>query len=250
LEAATPMSRAFFLGGVAALALTAGLTFALPAASDALVQPGVVVQDVQLPRLSGGRQRLFGDAPVHLLIFFRPGERSRETLRELAACENDLRSRSVSVVGIVSSGVPAAEVTAFVSEIGFAAPVLVDEGDSLYGALEVVQHPAVVLTDRERRVFAVQPYMKLRFCDLLLARVKRQLGEIDDAQLQAVVDPGRMPAPSDDKAAVARRHVMLGNKQVEKGNCAGAVKSFDAALAADPTNAEAVAGKQRCEPPR
>lgn len=230
-----------------AVVAAALLLSAVPAASDALVQPGVIVEDVELSGIAGGRQRLFGDARVHLLLFFRPGDRSRETLRELAACEKDLESRSVRVVGLVSSGVSALEVATLVREAGLTAPILVDEGDVLYGALEVMQHPAVVLTDRERRVIAVQPYLKLRFCDVVLARIKRQLGEIDDSQLQTVLEPGRMAMPSDDKVAVARRHVLLGRKQLEKGNCAGAVKSFDAALAADPTNTDAAQGKKSCE---
>jgi hypothetical protein len=230
-----------------AAVIAALLASAFPASSDALVKPGVIVQDVQLPALTGGMQRVFTDAKVHLLLFFRPGERSRETLREIAACEKDLQSRSVRVVGLVSPNVPVAQAIEFVRETGLSAPILVDEGDGLYGALQVMQHPALVMTDGERQVFTVQPYMKLRFCDIVIARVKRQLGEIDDSQLQAVLDPGRMAMPSDDKAAVARRHVMLGNRQLEKGSCAGALKSFEAALAADPANAEALAGKQRCE---
>lgn len=239
------MMRRMFRSACSAAA-AALFASAFPASAEALVQPGTIVPDVQLRALTGGTQRLFGGAKVHVLVFFRPGERSRETLREIAACGKDLASPSVRLVALVSSSVPTEEATAFVRETGFTAPVLVDEGDVLYGALEVIQHPAVVMTDGERRVFAVQPYMKLRFCDIVVARVKRQLGEIDDAQLQAVLDPGHMPTTSDDASSVARRHVALGMKLLEKGNCAGALKSFDAALAADPTNAEAIAGKQRC----
>src|SRR5512134_872174 len=108
------MVRALLARACPAVVVAVLIASAVPASSDALVTPDTVVHDVRLPSISGGTERVFGEAKVHVLVFFRPGDRSLETLRELASCEKDLRSRSVRVVGLVSSSIPAEESAAFV----------------------------------------------------------------------------------------------------------------------------------------
>jgi hypothetical protein len=242
-----PLFR-LFREAVAPVAVLAALLAAVPAAATAKVELGARIDDVKLEAIGGGRQALFDRRDVTVLVFFRPGQdNSEETLKELAACEKTLAAKPVRVVALVSSSFPREEVQAFVKGTGLSAPVLVDEGDALYGALEVRQHPIALVVDRERKVAAVQPYTRLRYCEVLVARVQFLLKEITAEQLAATLEPPKAIMPSDDKAAVAKRNVNLAERYLAKGNCVLAVQKFDEALALDPANAQAAEGKKKCE---
>jgi hypothetical protein len=223
-----------------------GLLGAVPARAGAHVEVGSRLEDATLDAVAGGRQPIFGKADVHVLVFFKPGQdRSLDTLKQLASCEKTLAAKPVRLVGLVSSSSPRDEVRAFVRQTGVTMPVLVDEGDQLYGKLEIRQHPVAIVVDQAHRITAVQPYARLNFCEVVLAQVQLALKEITPEQLAAVVSPGKAPMPSDDKAAVAARHVRLGERYLASGSCALAAKQFDEALALDPSSARAAEGKKK-----
>jgi len=230
----------------ALVVVAAGLLGAVPARAGAHVEVGSKVEDATLDAIAGGREPLFGKADVHVLVFFKPGQdRSLDTLKQLAACEKTLAAKPVRLVGLVSSSSPRDEVRAFVRQTGVAMPVLVDEGDQLYGKLEIRQHPVAIVLDQGHRISAVQPYTRLNFCDVVLAQVQFALKEITAEQLARVVEPVKAQMPSDDKSAVAMRHVRLGERYLASGSCALAAKQFDEALALDPSSARAADGKKK-----
>jgi hypothetical protein len=233
---------------VVPLAALALLFCALPAQAMARVEIGVPVEEARLDSISGGKQPLLGKAELHVLLFFRPAhDRSRDILRQVAACEKTLESKSVRLVTIVSSSSPIDEVERMVKETGLTVPVLLDVGDELYAKLEIRQHPIAVLIGKDKKVVAFQPYTRLRYCDLLMAHIQLLLKEISPEEHAKVLDPGKAPMPNDDIRAVATRHVNLGERYLLKGNCALALLQFEEALAMDPANAKAADGKRKCE---
>jgi hypothetical protein len=242
-------TRHHAIRAAATFAALAGLLAAVPAAAQALVEIGTAVEDVKLESLAGGKQALLGKADVHILLFFRPGqERSSEVLKELAACEKTLATKPVRVVGIIPSTAVKEEAAAAIKESGIATmTVLVDEGDELYGRWQVRQHPISIVVGKDRKVSAVQPYTRLRYCDVLMAQVQFALKEIDAEQLALVLDPPKAMMPSDDKTLVALRRVNLGEKYLAKGNCGLALQQFEEALKLDPASARAAEGKKKCE---
>jgi hypothetical protein len=231
----------------ALLVVLAGLMAAVPARASAHVEVGTKLEDATLVEAtSGGRQPIFGKADVHVLVLFKPGQdRSLDTLKQLASCEKTLATKSVRVLGLVSSSFGNEEVRAFVKQTGISMPVLVDEGDELYGKLEIRQHPIAIVVDRDRKISAVQPYTRLAFCDVLLAQVQFALKEITAEQLKAVTEPQKAPMPSDDRSAVAKRHLRLGDRYLAAGSCALAAKQFEEALALDPSSESAAEGKRK-----
>jgi hypothetical protein len=230
------------------LAAVAALLCAAPEAAAAHVEVGVKIDDAKLDALAGGKQQLLGKAEAHVLLFFRPGQdRSRDILSQVAACEKTLASKSVRLVGVVSSSAPIDEVERLVREVGLTSPVLLDLGDELYGKLEVRQHPIAVLVGKDHHVVAFQPYTRLRYCDLLMAHIQLLLKEISQDDYAKVLDPGKAPMPNDDVRNVALRHVNLGDRYLLKGNCVLAIVQFEEALALDPSNARAAEGKKKCE---
>ena len=165
-----------------------------------------------------------------------------------------------------------------VKEAGIAMPVLVDVGDALYGRLGVALQPVVGIADRNRKLVAYQPFAKINYIEVIRARIRHLLGEIDDRELARALHP---PAAtlSDDTAAARRRltlaekllqsksydkalenvkagiekdptlaaaHALQGDILAAKGNCPEALQAFDQALRLDPADARALEGKKAC----
>ena len=254
---------------------------ALAAWAFAHAKLGDVIEDMELPTLSGGKLHLLGNSNANVFIFFKPGqEHSNATLKQIAACEQEFNGKSVRWVAIVSDRFTRAEVEAEVKDVGIAMPVLIDVGDGLYGKLGVALTPVIGMTDKEGKLAAYEPFLKVNYGEVIRARIRRLLGEIDDEQLAQVLRPVAMVQGSD--AEVARRrlrlaerefeaknyekalasakrsiekdpalvaaHVVLGQILAAQGNQAEALKAFEAALKLDPENAAALQGQKGCQP--
>jgi hypothetical protein len=218
-----------------------------PATATGHVETGTLVENADLETLAGGRQALLGKGRVSVVVFFRPGQdRSGDTLRRLAGCESSLAGKPVHLVGVVSAEAPREEVRALVARSGVKSPILLDEGDRVYGRLELRQHPVVVVVDAGGTVHAVEPYQRLRYCEIVRARVGFLLGELDQAAVDRVLKPERAAFPSEVGGASAARYVNLGDRERAKGACAPAIKAYDNALRRDPLNAKALEGRMKC----
>lgn len=284
MRAPTPLAAA------AALALAGGLlaiatpSRAAPEVSDRIdrrVQVGDRVEDAELRTLEGGRDRFLAKgAKANVFVFFRlQQERSLDTMKDLARCEKEFAGKPVRFVGVVSDAWPADEVRAFVREAGVAMPVLVDEGDALYGKLGIRLHPVIGIVDAKGKLVAFEPFRQINYCDRVKVRIRLVLGEATEADVARVDEPERTVTHSE--AGVARRHLnfarqLLRIRQHEKAldevkkslafapsadayalqgevlvalrRCPDALRAFDAALKLDPANAAARDGKRSCAP--
>jgi hypothetical protein len=185
---AVPTSRAALATLLVALALGAGAP--RPALAFEHVRKGDAVGDDELPTLDGGRERLIGQARVNVLVFVRPGQKqSARTLSILAACERDLRNRSVRFAAIVSGSDSPRRVRDLVKKAGVRMPVLVDREDRLQARLGVYSHPLVAVADRKGRLGGWDYFTTVNHADAVRARILHALGDIDDAALQLALDP-------------------------------------------------------------
>lgn len=259
----------------AALLATAGPAGARDSAE------GRVIPDAPLAVVQGGTARpVDGRSALTALVFLRPGqERSAELLRALSACRGRLAPEPVRLVGVVPADSAAAAPT-LAQGAGLDLPLLLDAEDVLYGAAGVRTHPAIVLVDRARRVVVLEPFHPVDLCDVVVARVQRALGEIGDAEVGRAVAPGATRLPGDGAPpAVAHRHVALGRRLLAarsypqahesvrkalalapsaeawrlegeifaaEGRCPEARRAFDRALALDPADGGAEAGRRAC----
>lgn len=254
---------------------------ALPPPARARAEPGTQLEDVELRTLAGGKARLLSTkVKANVFVFFRPNqERSLDALKQMAACEKELAGKSIHWAAVVSGSEPAADVKAAVAQSGIQMPVLLDEGDVLYDRLGVRLHPMVGIADAKLTLVALEPYRQIEYCEVIKSRIKVLLGELDQAALDKVLNPERSALPGADPAKKAMRDVNMARRLLEMGNaaesvkfaqkalavapvpqaftvlgkayakqgkCAEAVKAFEQALALDPKDAEAAAGKGSC----
>ena len=262
-------------------AIATALLLALPLGARAWAEPGTPVDNVELPTLAGGRERLLSArAKANLVVFFRTGqERSVDALAQLATCEKAFAGKAVHWVGVVSSSEDPGAVRSMVERSGIAFPVLVDQGDALYDRLGIRLHPMVAVVDARARLESMEMYRQIDYCEIIKARIRFLLGELDRAGLELVLDPPRSSMPGDDIRDVARRDVNLGRRQLKikqydkalssarkalekapsaaafaligdvyaaQGRCPEALKQYAQALKLDPAEGSALAGQRAC----
>jgi len=215
----------------------AGAVFwSLSALAFANVPLGAVVENVSLPALAGGEQYLLSETNVSVFIFIQPElEHSNQALAQIAECEKELAGKPVHWCAIVSDRVPKAEVVAEVQASGTAMPVLIDQGDDLYGKFGVVLYPVVGITDPDRRLVAYQPFAKVNYGALIRAQIRHALKEITDEELAEALNP---PAAAlGGEASVAHRYFRLAEKQFSSTNYDQALTNLKKSLAQNPTAA-------------
>ena len=218
------------------------------------VEVGEAVENEQLPALDGGTKPLLQKGKVGVFVFFRPNQdHSRDTLQRLAEIEREFAPKPVTFAAVVSDAWPAEEVRELVRQVGLRMPVLLDRADALYGKLGVRLHPVIGITDRNWKLAAYQPFLKINYGEVIRAQIRRALGEIGEAELARVLEPPRATMPGDDVRYVAKRDVNLGKIFLQKRNWEKALESARKGQERDPTFAgahtlagQALAGMGKC----
>jgi len=259
-----------------------GALWPLTGVAFASVEVGQRIESEELPTLDGGRAPLLSrSALANVFVFFRPGhDRSLATLKAMAACEREFAGKPVRWVAIVSGSHPHDDVRATVAESGIRMPVLLDEGDHLYGRLGVRLHPVVGIADGEGALLDYVPFHRINYCDMIRVRIRFALHEVDLAAVRRVDDPPKALFPNAVPGAVAHRrvslgemflasrqwtkaadqarialttdpglasaHALLGRALQGQGKCREALPAFEEALRLDPESAAAAEGKRSC----
>jgi tetratricopeptide (TPR) repeat protein len=224
---------------VAVAAVVIGAASAVPSEGHAFVNLplGGTLKNRQLPTLDGKRAPLLGNAKANLFVFFRPGQdHSIQTLTQLAALEKEFEAKPVRFVGVTSDSYPRAEVAATAREAGIRMPILIDEGDALYGELGVALHPVVGIVDERGKLLAYQHFLKINMLDLLRGRIQVALGEIGEAEMARLVEPTAAPIALGSRSG-AKSRFLLARALLGRGNFEKAIENARAGVALDPTYA-------------
>lgn len=199
---------------------------------------GSVIANAELPTLDGGTHALLSSNQINVFLFFKPGlEFSNAFLKEIAVCHTEMIGKPVHWVAVVSDRMPTAAVQAEVKQTGIQMPVLIDEGDRLFGRLGVKLYPSVGITDADRKLVAYEPFRKVHYTAVIRARIRHLLKEINDADLEKVLHPP--PATLGGDTAAARRRLKLGTKLLEAQRYEKAMENAQRCLELDPNSADA-----------
>jgi hypothetical protein len=197
---------------------------------------GTVVENISLPTLTGGEQTLLSETNVSVFIFLKPGqEHSNQVMVQITACEKEMAGKPVHWCAVVSDRVPRSVVESEVQATGLIMPVLIDQGDALYGKFGVVLHPVVGITDQDRRLVAYQPFAKVNYQAFIRAQIRHALKEITDEELAEVLQPTAAVLGGD--ASVAHRFFRLAEKQFQSTNYVQALANLQKSLDKNPTAA-------------
>jgi len=215
--------------------LAAGvMLWSLTALAFANIPVGTVVENVSLPALASGEQHLLSDTNVSVFIFLKPGqEHSNQVMVQITACEKEMAGKPVHWCAVVSDRIPKADVEAQIQATGLTMPVLIDQGDALYGRFGVVLHPVVGITDQDRRLVAYQPFAKVNYSAFIRAQIRHALKEITDEELAEVLKPTAVVLGGE--ASVAHRYFRLAGKQFQSTNYDQALSNLKKSLDKNPT---------------
>lgn len=232
----------------------AALIILSPEWADAVAEPGTMVENVELKTLAGGKEKLLSNkVKANIFVFFRPAQdRSMDALKQMAICEKEFAGKSVRWVALVSSSATAEEVQPMVAESGIKMPVLVDEGDLIYDKLGIRLHPMVGITDAKGKLFAIEPYRQIEYCDIIRTRIQIALGEKTEADLAKIENPEKGALPGADPSKKALRDVNMARRLFEIGQYQKAIDRAKKALEIAPVakgfslQAEALAKLGKC----
>jgi tetratricopeptide (TPR) repeat protein len=203
-----------------------------PQWADAVAEPGTMVENVELRTLTGGKEKLLSPkAKANIFVFFRPAhDRSLDALKQMAACEKEFAGKPVHWVAIASSSAAPEELQPMVAQSGIKMPVLIDEGDVLYDKLGIRLHPMVGVTDGKGKLFAVEQYRQIEYCELIKTRIRIALGELTEADYQKIENPEKGIMPGDDPMKKATRDVNMARRLFEIGQYQKAIDRAKKAL--------------------
>ncbi|KPK37136.1 MAG: hypothetical protein AMJ69_12470 [Gammaproteobacteria bacterium SG8_47] len=188
------------------------------------VAVGERLPEADLTKLEDGTAPYIGGAKANVFVFFRlDQENSVLALRQLQEAKQRLGERSVHWALIVADSYPLESIKDFVKELGTDMTVLLDHDNELYGRLGVILHPVIGVADAEHVLQAYVPFRKLNLEVRVEAHVKRVLGEINDEQLEAILNPP--PIKLGGNGTVAKRNLRMGQMFLK-------MKKYDAALQA------------------
>ena len=211
-----------------------GMLWSLSVLAFANVPIGAVVENVSLPTLAGAPQNLLGDTNVSVFIFINPElSHSNQALAQIAACEKEMAGKPVHWSAVVSDRISRNKVDAEIKFVGLNMPVLIDQGDALYGKFGVVLHPVVGITDQNRRLVAYQPFAKVNYGAVIRAQILHALKEITDDELAQVLKPSA--AILGGETSIAHRYFRLAEKQFQAKNYHQALANIQKSLEKNPT---------------
>jgi hypothetical protein len=226
-----PIAAAAVLGSLLALPCTA--------AGFRRAEAGTAIADRPMSTVDGKQVPLLAPGKVNVIVFVRVGQEfSVRALHQLAQLERELAAKPVRLATVFSDTDAPAEIAAMLAEAGVRAPALVDRGDALYGELGVAMTPSAGIVGKDRKLAGFQAFRKVNYLDAMRAQVAFALGEIDQAALARALDPAPAPIASGGRG---HARITLGRRLLAAGDTEGAIASARAAIALDPSSAEAQA---------
>lgn len=224
------------------LARSLALVLAVPALLGfAHAKVGDRIGNTEMPTLDGGRDLLLGETNVSVFVFINPDKtNSLAALRQIGDLQKKLTNAPVHWAVVVSDRVAPDEARAAADAAGLSGPILVDEGDALFGRLGVALYPVIGITDAEGVLRHYLPFHKVNYEVITAASLRHTLGEIDDEELDRALHP---VAIKTGEGSATRRHarLKLATRVLESGKPEKALGLVDALFLGEyPDNVQAL----------
>jgi peroxiredoxin len=174
-----------------------------------------------------------------IVTFFRADQdKSRETLTDLEKIYEKYKDKGVEVIALTPDKNDGRSIAAVVDDLKLTYPVLEDEGRAVYGAWGVFLFPTTGIIDKEGKLYKQIPSHNRQFADDLDGYVRFLLGEITAEELDGILNPkpNERFTPEQKKA---ERHMMLGQRMIDRKLLDKAAEELKSAVEADPTLVEA-----------
>ena len=190
---------------------------------------------------TSGKDTSLSDASgkVVVLLFFKPDQKnSQDALSDLQKIYDKYSVKGVSVIAIMSEAGGESALPELLAKLKITYPVLLDAARKVYGDWGVFLYPTTGVIDKNGVLSAHIPSYNRKYAEAVDGNVRLALGEINKEQLAAILNPKAVAEASPERKK-AERHMMLGEKMVERKLLEKAAAEYAEAVAADPSFAEA-----------
>lgn len=236
------LRRAFKTAAVSLSLALLILTFSADAAVLAFrnVAEGQPAPNFTLKDAAGNDVSLSGSAgKTVVVIFFKPDQKSsQEALSDLAKIYGRYKNRGVEILSIMSEAGEQSELKALMEKEKIMFPVLIDEGRKIYGEWGAFLYPTTAIIDKDGKVSMHIPSHNRKYAEVVEGGIRVALGEITKEKLEEELNPKEVKQLTPEQKK-AERHMMLGQKLMERKLVDKASAEFALAVEADPNLAEA-----------
>jgi peroxiredoxin len=169
-----------------------------------------------------------------LTFWRRDQEISKNVLSDLERIYQEYRDRGVIVLALNADESSETEIKDFQTARNFSFRFASDKGLTLYGRFGIIVLPSTLVIGPEGKLAYFHPIHGRDFHSQLRAHVRFLLGEISSAQLEAELNPKKMPESS-EATKKADRYLNLGLALIDAGMGEKARDAFMIAAEADPS---------------
>lgn len=204
------------------------------------LEEGGQAPDFTLKDAQGNDVTLSGLAgKVVVVLFFRPDqEKSHDAMADLQKVQNKYASKDVVVLGVMPEPEQKAKLAEEVAQEKLTYTMLMDDGKAAYGGWGVFLYPTTAVLGRDGKLLRHIPSHNRKYADTVEGNVRLALGEINEGQLNELLNPKAIERLSPEQKK-AERHMMLGQRMVERKLLDRAAHEYEQAVESDPTLAEA-----------
>ncbi|MBI5191344.1 MAG: redoxin domain-containing protein [Nitrospirae bacterium] len=204
------------------------------------LEEGGQAPDFTLKDTQGNDVTLSGyTGKVVVALFFRPDqEKSHDAMADLQKVHAKYASKGVVVLGIMPEPGQKAKLAEEMEHEKVTYTVLLDDGKAAYGGWGVFLYPTTGILGKDGRLFRHIPSHNRKYADTVEGNVRLALGEINEGQLNELLNPKEIERLSPEQKK-AERHMMLGQRMVERKLLDRAAHEYEQAVEADPSLAAA-----------
>lgn len=236
------LRRAFKTAAVSLSLALLILTFTADAAVLAFrnVAEGQPAPNFTLKDTAGNDVSLSGSSgKAVVVVFFKPDQKnSQEALSDLAKIYGRYKTRGVDILAIMSEANVQSELKALIEKEKIMYPILIDQDRKIYGQWGAFLYPTTAVIDKDGKVSIHIPSHNRKYAEVVEGSIRVALGEITREKLEEELNPKEIQQLTPEQKK-AERHMMLGQKLMERKLVEKASGEFAQAVEADPNLAEA-----------
>lgn len=176
---------------------------------------------------------------VVVVLFFRADqEQSKDALADLQKVQEKYSGKDVQVLALTPDRNDGKAIAGIAGDLKLTYPVLLDEARAVYGSWGVFLFPTTGIIGREGELFKHISSYNRQFADKVEGYVRLALGEINEQELEAILNPKDAERLSPEQKK-AERHMMLAQRMIDRKMLDKAAHELESAIEADPALAEA-----------
>lgn len=222
---------------ILALVLTAGDSHAFRNIKEGDAVPGFTLKDQAGAEVSLAAYA--GKVVVVVVVFFKGDQdNSVKALADLQKVQEKYGKKGVQVIALSPDRIPGEMLASFKEKDRPTYPLLFDESKAAYGAWGVFLFPTTGVLDKEGKLLKHIPSYNREYGNTVEAYVRLALGEITAEELDKTLNPTDKAKLTPEQKK-AERHMMLGERMVDRQLLDKATEEYGQAVESDPELAEA-----------